>query len=107
VCLAAAGLLAVAARPAVQYVNSLAGAAHSVIGTLDGYNVHTHMLVVATGEVRRRIVVPARTPLRQGSRMVSADQLSTYAGAKVKIRYTESSGILTAESVMLSPPPAN
>lgn len=98
----ALGVVAVLSGPGARYLHSVAHVANSVVGTLDTYNAKTRVLTVETGAGRKSFLLPPRTSVRRGSRLVHADQLQHFIGARIKIRYTESSGVSTVESVMLS-----
>ena len=78
------------------------GTGPSMIGILVQYKSATRTLTLATASGRQTVVVPRTAQVRQGSRLITASELSKHAGSKAKVRYTVSHGSLTAESVMLS-----
>lgn len=99
---AAIGLAAIVVTPMVHSRASLARAARSVVGVLHGYDPATRTLTVTTDGGPASFVLRFRTTLHQGSRVVTPEQLRALEGSRIKIRYSESGGIRTADSIMLS-----
>jgi len=78
------------------------GTGPSMIGILVQYKSTTRTLTLATAGGQQTVVLSRTAQVRQGSRLIMANELSKHVGSKAKIRYTVSHGSLTAESVMLS-----
>jgi hypothetical protein len=78
------------------------GTGSSIIGSVVKYESTTHTLTLITASGRKSVVLPRTAQVRQGPRLMAPGELSKHIGSKAKVRYTESHGILTAESVMLS-----
>lgn len=73
---------------------------HSAMGTIEKYDANTLTLKTSSGEEQFMLASTAR--LRNGSKSIKADELSSLTGQRAKVRYTESNGQRTAESVMVS-----
>lgn len=77
-----------------------ANASRSAMGTIEKYDANTLTLKTSSGEEQFTLASSAR--VRSGSHTIKADQLSSLAGQRAKVRYTEVNGQRTAESVMVS-----
>ena len=102
---AALGMLALAgglSGSVPQRARPADGTGPSMIGIVVQYESVTRSLTLATRGGRQTVVLSRTAQVRQGSRLITAAELSTQVGSKAKVRYTASHGILTAESVMLS-----
>lgn len=75
-------------------------ASHSAMGTIEKFDNNMLTLKTASGEEQFSVSSSAR--LRSGSKSIKADELSSLTGQRAKVRYTESNGQRTAESVMVS-----
>jgi hypothetical protein len=77
-----------------------AGASHSAMGTIEKYDSNMLTLKTPSGEEQFTLASSAR--IRNGSKAIKAEDLSSLTGQRAKVRYTESNGQRTAESVMVS-----
>jgi hypothetical protein len=77
-----------------------ANASHSAMGTIEKYDANMLTLKTASGE--EQFTLASSAHLRNGSKSIKADELSSLTGQKAKVRYIESNGQRTAESVMVS-----
>ena len=75
-------------------------ASHSAMGTIEKYDANMLTLKTSSGEEQFTLSSSAR--LRNGSKSISASDLSGLTGQRAKVRYTEANGQRTAESVMVS-----
>ncbi|MGE5815699.1 MAG: hypothetical protein ACM36C_14520 [Acidobacteriota bacterium] len=75
-------------------------ASHSAMGTIEKYDAN--MLTLKTSSGEEQFMVASSAHVRDGSKTIKADQLSSLTGQKAKVRYVESNGQRTAESVMVS-----
>lgn len=75
-------------------------ASHSAMGTIEKYDAN--MLTLKTSSGEEQFTVASSAHVRDGSKTIKADQLSSLTGQKAKVRYVESNGQRTAESVMVS-----
>ena len=80
--------------------------AHSVVGTLDKYDSGANTIVVNTGKGTETLSLSSSSAVRMGAKTMSAADLSAHTGDKVKVRYAESNGAKTVESVQLEGKPA-
>lgn len=75
-------------------------ASHSAMGTIEKFD--NNMLTLKTSSGEEQFTVASSARLRNGSKSIKADELSSLTGQRAKVRYTESNGQRTAESVMVS-----
>jgi hypothetical protein len=80
-------------------------AENAVVGTISGYDAATRVLSVEVGRELQSFVVDQKASVHVGSRIVSASELGSYRGRKVKIRFIESGGKRLAQTVMVSRTP--
>jgi len=73
---------------------------HSAMGTIEKYDANTLTLKTSSGNEQFALASSVR--LRNGSKPIKADDLSSLTGRRAKVRYIESNGQRTAESVMVS-----
>ena len=78
---------------------STAATTLSVRGTIETYDRLTRMLVLSTPTGPVQFPVLPTTRIRQGWHKVDPVDLSTLAGDRATVRYTESSGNRVVESV--------
>ena len=80
--------------------------AHSVVGTLDKYDSGANAIVVNTGKGTETLSLSSTSAVRMGARTMSAADLSSHTGDRVKVRYSESNGQRTVQSVQIQGKPA-
>lgn len=73
---------------------------HAAMGTIEKFDANTLTLKTSSGEEQFTLASSAR--VRNGSKSIKADDLSSLTGHRAKVRYTEANGQRTAESVMVS-----
>jgi hypothetical protein len=76
-------------------------AAHSVSGTLESYDASSRMLTVM-GPTPPWTYNPTAAPVWDGSKPIGVEDLSSHAGARVTVKYTEEGGQKSAESVRIT-----
>ena len=81
--------------------------AHSVVGTLDKYDSGANSIVVNTGKGTETLSLSSSSAVRMGAKTMSASDLSSHTGDKVKVRYSEANGQRTVESVQVEGKPAS
>jgi hypothetical protein len=79
---------------------------HSVVGTLDKYDSGANTIVVKTGKGTETLSLSSTSAVRMGAKTMSASDLSSHTGDRVKVRYSESSGQSTVQSVQIEGKPA-
>jgi hypothetical protein len=80
--------------------------AHSVVGTLDKYDSGGNTIVVNTGKGTETLSLSSSSAVRMGAKTMSAADLSSHTGDRVKVRYSESDGQRTVQSVQIEGKPA-
>ena len=80
--------------------------AHSVVGTLDKYDSGANTIVVNTGKGTETLSLSSSSAVRMGAKTMSASDLSSHTGDRVKVRYSEASGQRTVQSVQIEGKPA-
>ena len=75
--------------------------AHSVVGTLDKYDSGANSIVVNTGKGTETLSLSSTSAVRMGAKTMSAADLSSHTGDHVKVRYSESNGQRTVQSVQI------
>jgi hypothetical protein len=80
--------------------------AHSVVGTLDKYDSGANTIVVNTGKGSETLTLSSTSAVRMGAKTMSASDLSSHTGDRVKVRYAESNGERTVQSVQIEGKPA-
>jgi hypothetical protein len=80
--------------------------AHSVVGTLDKYDSGANTIVVNTGKGTETLSLSSTSSVRMGAKTMSAADLSSHTGDHVKVRYSESNGQRTVQSVQIQGKPA-
>jgi hypothetical protein len=73
---------------------------HSIIGTLE--KVDGSNLTVKTKKGSETVTLASNAVVRQGAKVISASDLSSDTGNRVKVRYTERNGQKAAQSVVVS-----
>ena len=79
--------------------------AHSVVGTLDKYDSGANTIVVNTGKGTETLSLSTSSAVRMGAKTMSASDLSSHTGDRVKVRYSESNGARTVQSVQIEGKP--
>ena len=79
---------------------------HSVVGTLDKYDSGANTIVVKTGKGTETLSLSSTSAVRMGAKTMSASDLSSHTGDRVKVRYSELSGQSTVQSVQIEGKPA-
>ena len=74
----------------------------SVTGTVGKFDAATNSLTVTTAKGDVMFVVDAAASILAGGKKVAASDLSSDAGHKITVRYTESGGQKTAESIRVT-----
>ena len=80
--------------------------AHSVVGTLDKYDSGANSIVVNTGKGTETLSLSTTSAVRMGAKTMTASDLSSHTGDRVKVRYSESNGQRTVQSVQIEGKPA-
>ncbi len=75
--------------------------AHSVVGTLDKYDSGANTIVVNTGKGSETLSLSSTSAVRMGAKTMSAADLSSHTGDRVKVRYSELNGQRTAQSIQI------
>jgi hypothetical protein len=75
--------------------------AHSVVGTLDKYDSGANSIVVNTGKGTETLSLSSTSAVRMGAKTMAAADLSSHTGDRVKVRYSESNGQRTVQSVQI------
>lgn len=68
-------------------------------GTVDGYEASTRVLSLSTSNGTLRFPLAPTARIRQGSQQIDASELQKLVGCRAAVRYSESGGNKTAESV--------
>ena len=76
---------------------------HSAVGTLDKYDSGSNTIVVNTGKGTETLTLTSTTSLRMGATTMTASDLTAHTGQRVKVRYTDTNGQLSAQSVQIEP----
>ena len=101
VVVAALALAATAFAAPVQAKRPAKPAAHSVVGTLEKYDASANTIVVNTGKATDTVTLTSDSAIRMGASKMTASDLTAHAGQRVKVRYMESNGQKTAQSVQI------
>ena len=80
--------------------------AHSVVGTLDKYDSGGNTIVVNTGKGTETLSLSSTSAVRMGAKTMTASDLSSHTGDRVKVRYSEANGQRTVQSVQIEGKPA-
>ena len=80
--------------------------AHSVVGTLDKYDSGANTIVVNTGKGTETLSLSSTSAVRMGAKTMTMSDLSSHTGDRVKVRYSESNGQRTVQSVQIQGKPA-
>jgi hypothetical protein len=75
--------------------------AHSVVGTLDKYDSGANSIVVNTGKGTETLSLSSTSAVRMGAKTMTATDLSSHTGDRVKVRYAEANGQRTVQSVQI------
>ena len=75
--------------------------AHSVVGTLDKYDSGANSIVVNTGKGTETLSLSSTSAVRMGAKTMAAADLSSHTGDRVKVRYSETNGQRTVQSVQI------
>jgi hypothetical protein len=70
-----------------------------VPGTIDKYDASTRMLSLSTTNGKVQFPVPSAARIRRGGQPIDASQLATLSGYRAAVRYSESGGTKTVQSV--------
>ena len=98
----AAALIALVAQPAPGRGPVPVGVGKSVVGVLAAYDPGSRAMTVRSESRLVVIGVPAKASVQQGPKHLRAEALRDHIGARVKVRYLETSKGRVAESVMIS-----
>ena len=79
--------------------------AHSIVGTLDKYDSGTNVIVVNTGKRTETLTLSADSSVRMGASKMAASDLGSHTGNRVKVRYVDTNGQLTVQSVQIEGQP--
>ena len=90
---------------AVGAAPTKAAKTHAVVGTIQKYDAAAKTLTVTTAKGSETVTVGTDTHVMSGSKMLSADDLSSWAGTRVKISYTEANGQKMAQNVRFAAAP--
>ena len=74
----------------------------SVTGTVSKFDSATNTLTVTTAKGDQSFMLDSSATVMEGAKKLSASDLSAQVGHKVTVRYTESGGTKTAQSVRVS-----
>ena len=80
--------------------------AHSIVGTLDKYDSGANSIVVNTGKGTETLSLSSTSAVRMGAKTMTASDLSSHTGDRVKVRYAEANGSRTVQSVQIEGKPA-
>lgn len=87
----------VAAAPAPAKAKS-----QSLVGTLQKFDQSGKMLTVQTSKGTETLSLAANAKINQGSKTLTANDLASHTGARVKVWYRETNGQKTVETVRLA-----
>jgi phage baseplate assembly protein gpV len=73
--------------------------ARSIVGTLDKYDAGTNSLVVNTGKGTETVMLSSSSSVKMGAKTLTAADLSSHTGDRVKVRATDEGGHAMASSV--------
>ena len=76
------------------------------MGTLDKYDSGANSIVVNTGKGTETLSLSSTSAVRMGAKTMTASDLSSHTGDRVKVRYSESNGQRTVQSVQIEGKPA-
>ena len=79
--------------------------AHSVVGTLDKYDSGANTVVINTGKATDTLSLSSTSTIHMGAKTMSAADLSSHTGDRVKVRYSESNGQRTIQSLQIEGKP--
>jgi hypothetical protein len=83
---------------------SAAQPAHTVRGTVKKFDAATNTLTIATAKgAEENYMIGPKATLHEGQKSIAVSDLANLSGREATIRYMESGGQKTAESVMVSP----
>lgn len=75
---------------------------HSATGTIEKFDAASNTLTVKTSTGDENFMLGTSAKLNHGSKAIKAEDLGSLTGDKVKVHYSEASGMKTATSVMVS-----
>jgi hypothetical protein len=99
--LVASGLLDARGVTATPPLASNPKPALSATGTIQRFDVATHLLTLKTPRGSESFVVADSTTIHRGAKVATPQELGRWNGSPAKVRYTESAGRRTASSVMI------
>lgn len=94
--------LALATISLVAAPTSTKAKSQSIVGTLQKFDQSGKTLTVQTSKGSETLPLSANAKINMGSKNLTASDLASHTGAKVKVWYTESNGQKTAETVHLA-----
>ena len=75
--------------------------ARSIVGTLDKYDSGANTIVVNTGKGTETLTLSSDSAIRMGATKMTASDLSSHTGNRVKVRAADVNGQLMAQSVQI------
>jgi len=91
------------AGSAATAVIQAAPKALALSGTIAGYDGKANTLTVKAQSGEQTVYLGTHTRVHEGSKTLKASELASLTGRSVKVRYTESGGKMTAETVAVGP----
>jgi hypothetical protein len=91
-----------AKAPRAAAAHASTGKSLSATGQIVSFDDATKTLTLSTTEGEQKFMIGSKARVQQGARTITAGTLSSMAGRRAKVRYTEASGDMAAESVMVS-----
>ena len=76
--------------------------AHEVVGTLEKFDPATKMLTVQTAKGAETLTLSSDAHIMSGSKALSAGDIASETGSRVKVSYTEANGQKMATDVRLA-----
>jgi hypothetical protein len=77
----------------------------SLVGTLDQVDPEATEFVVKTEKGKQTFLLQSGATIRQGSKTITASELASHKGERVKVRYREAEGVRRAEWIVVASPP--
>ncbi len=73
----------------------------SAVGTIEKFDADSKTLTLSTSKGAMTFMLASNATINLGSKALQPGDLEAHSGSKAKVRYTESNGQKTAESVMV------
>ncbi len=78
---------------------------HSVVGTLEKYDASAKTLTISTAKGQETVMVSTATHVTSGLKVLSAGDLSSQTGERVKVVYADMNGQKMAQNIRIAAVP--